>query len=357
MVGRKSILSRKSSTLSSISDMDPLSPKESLPSSPKALTSPKGALVNEILNAKEPSDKISIETNSSSVSLSDKTELSRTETVPLKASSSSSSSSLHSKSSSSDKDSIAGIPFAKKSSRKSSTSNDPSLTSDSSKFTFENAQEISINHEKSIMDSNNDQSSDDPSKRTTPPPSNILDILDTVKLDNEHVATETEIVQSESVTTKDITISETVVTKNNDSFHDNTRDKFFASLTEPSTTASIQPLSPSLNLSSKKVETTLVHSSETTTTIQTKQEEEAYVSKNWTTIGNLKPYSGDDNPDTAPQMADKSNVDFSVKKGPSREIQDGNVANPEEASQIESETVAQPRNNLKNEGNRLLTDA
>ena len=315
MVGRKSLTSRRSSTISNITDMEPLSPKESLPSSPTVLTRSKGNSATDKSVPRDMSNSPDFEKNTGSVIPPYKTALDRTETVPLKTTSSSSSSSLQSNTSSSDNDSIEGIPFTKKSSRQSSITNVQSVTSNSSKVTFILNDEICLHHETTSSDSNNAPSSDDLSKNTTSVPSNILDILDTVQLDEASHVTKTECPNSKPSLTEKLAISGTDVVKSDNSFNDQARDQFFAALTEPRKPALIPPLSPSLKAPSKKAD-------------------DVY-----------------DNPDTAAQVDASDNVYPSMILSQSSEIQDSSVSNAKEISQVESETVLQTTDNMEIKGN------
>ena len=315
MVGRKSLTSRKSSTISNVSDVVPLSPKDSLPSSPTIQTRSKGNSATEKPLPKDTLNSPNFAKNAGLVVSPNKTALDRTETVPLKTTSSSSSNSLQSNTSSSDNDSIEGIPFTKKSSRKSSTTNVPSLTSNTSKVTSTPNDEISLNQETTTSDSNNAPSSDDLSKNTAPVTSNILDILDTVQLDETAHVTKTESPNSESSLAEKLTISGTAAAKSDNPFNDNARDQFFASLSEPAKPALIPPLSPSLKVTSKKAD-------------------DVY-----------------DNLDEAAQVDVNDGAGPPMILSQSSEIQDPSVLNVKELSQVESGTLLQTSNDIKDEGN------
>ena len=349
MLQRKSITSRKSSTMSSISDMEPLSPKESLPSSPKNVSKSKSASVNEASPPEELSDTPDIGLMLSSEIGTYKTALSRTETVPLKTTASLSSSSLRSDSSSTESESIEDIPFAKKSSRASSVSTGPSINSKTSIVTVESTNGTSLHQETATLSSKDVSSSNIVPEKLSSTPTNILDILETIKLDNATSITKTDSVNPELSPTNNATVSTTIMTKHNESANDTARNNFFASLKEPVTPEPIPPLSPSLKVSTKRVETDFSPTiSDHFSTMQLK-EKEANAPNNEPTNAYVFEGGNEDNPDTTGLTEDVVNLRPSVTNT-SKQFNDTNIV---VKSQQESESSIQPSADSKNEGSQL----
>ena len=312
--------------MSSISDSDVLSPKESLLSSPKVVINSINTFVFDEPPPGESSDTPDIgsvhnEEIGDKMSEIDKISLSRTETVPLKTKSSSSTS-LQSDSSTSEDGSIEDIPFAKKSSPKSSISNTPSEVSNSSKVTVESTKDVTLPEEIVPSPSNDGISSEVSPKNSTSTPINILDILDAVNIEE---------------------------TKN--SPKNKARDNFFAPLKEPVMPASIPPLSPSLKLSTKKVETDIfAKSSDNATEPHEKIAEEVRPLDDEVIASDPKSENGNDRPDTAAQSHGSVHIDNNNTIDTPAEFKDPIDTKTDNLSQLKSKVTIEVTTDTSHKG-------